>query len=74
MARYTVIAASLIMPLRQVLLRLRRGYPFSPRQVDDFTVFLQEVELSFPVVSHHEDVDIVCFDVLDLLVPCVFGN
>src|SRR5699024_1928537 len=74
MARYRLIAASLTMFLGQLLLRLRCGYATCSCEVNDFTVFFQEVEFTFPVVTHDEYIDIMLLDVFDLLAPVVLRD
>lgn len=46
----------------------------SSGQVDHLTVFLEEVKLSFPVVTHDEGIDTQIFDIVNLLFPIAFRD
>ena len=47
---------------------------FGTRQIDDLAVFVEVVELAYPVAADGEDVDIVLLDVVDLLTEVVLDD
>src|SRR5699024_11054089 len=66
--------APLLSGLAQLALDPRGRDLGSARQIDDLALVLEEVELAFPIVTHHKGFDVVLLHVSRLLFPVVFRN
>lgn len=50
------------------------GDLFGAGEIDHFTVRREKIEFPFPIISHGKDIDVVTADIIDFLIPVLFGD
>lgn len=61
-------------PGNDQVLDLGSGDIGGPRKIDDLALLLQEIEMPGPVITNHENVDVMLVNVRFLLFPVLFRN
>src|SRR5699024_7122601 len=75
MSKYKLIASSLtILRLIQIFFNFSGRDANRPWQVNDFTIILQKVKFTFPVISHNKYINIVFLYIFYFLFPSFFWN
>ncbi len=59
--------------LVEVIFKYRGRYALGARQIVDLAVIIEKIKLAAPVIAHGKNIDAVLPDIVDLLLPTMFG-